>query len=155
MQLHPFNQSLFSIKPIYLNQIPKFNVGKPFLHLISTAFLKGLEPWESVGFTGLWLGFQNCGCRFWKFFQKLTIGWLLNENCNNLGHKSHLFSKSVGAKSVLLKICECSYTHCTHASQDPALVLSSVSSARQVLTSLMFEWNAKKSLWYCWYNHYM
>ena len=46
--------------------------------------------------------------------------WLLNESHKNLGYKSHLFSKSVGAKSVLLKICGCSCTHCIHANHGPA-----------------------------------
>ena len=40
----------------------------------------------------------------------------MNENHEIQGHKNHPLSKSVGSKSVLLKICWCS---CTHAKQAP------------------------------------
>ena len=41
------------------------------------------------------------------------------KTCENLGHESHPYTKFVGAKSVLLKICGCICTHCTHTNQAP------------------------------------
>ena len=37
----------------------------------------------------------------------------------NLSYQSHIFSKSVVAKSGLLKICWCNCTQCTHTNQGP------------------------------------
>ena len=74
--------------------------------------------------TGYWLGFQNFGCRFSDILQKkLTIKWFLYENCENLGNKSHPFSKSVGAKSVLPNIFCCSCIHCTRLNIGLAIVM--------------------------------
>ena len=62
------------------------------------------------------------GADFRKCFKKLITKLLLDENFENIRYKSHPISKSVGAKSVLLKTWGCSCTHCTHANQGPAIL---------------------------------
>ena len=62
------------------------------------------------------LGFQNCGCRFSYFLKTPKIKCTFVQK---LRVKNQISSKSLGAKSVLLKICECSCTHCTHINKGP------------------------------------
>ena len=65
-------------------------------------------------YTGPLLGFQNCGCGFSYFLKNPKIKGTFVQKSRV---KNQISSKSVGAKSVFLKICGCSCTHCTHTTE--------------------------------------
>ena len=54
------------------------------------------------------LGFQNCGCIFSYLLKKLMIKGIFVQK---IRVQNQIASKSMGAKSIFLKICWCSYTH--------------------------------------------
>ena len=81
--------------------------GKPIIQTFVYLLLP--DVW-----TGPYLRFQNCGCRFSQTIQKTvnkgTFVWKLRV-------ENHSSKKSMGAKSVFLKIYGYNCTHCTHTNQ--------------------------------------